>query len=157
MPRHARAQNTDKQSKAAQRARAGAKITHILPLDAQGRHTSPQYSSDWGCIEEGKLTKSCAAVLHVGDVSEHTGRAPPIKRARAADAPPRRFLSCPFEEKDEAKALGAKWDQAAKKWYIPDGLDAAPFAQWYDAPPDPAATGGEAKRQCQEAAAIVVD
>lgn len=29
------------------------------------------------------------------------------------------FLAVPFSEKDEAKALGAKWDGDIKKWYIP--------------------------------------
>jgi DNA helicase IV len=28
------------------------------------------------------------------------------------------FLECPFEEKDEAKALGARWDRTARKWYV---------------------------------------
>ena len=27
------------------------------------------------------------------------------------------FLNVPFEEKDKAKRLGAKWDFANKKWY----------------------------------------
>lgn len=43
---------------------------------------------------------------------------------------PRIDLFVPFEEKDEVKALGARWDQQAKKWYVPDGLDPGPFARW---------------------------
>lgn len=31
------------------------------------------------------------------------------------------FLNVPFSEKDEAKALGAKWDSSEKKWYAPNG------------------------------------
>ena len=27
------------------------------------------------------------------------------------------FLYCKFEEKEEIKCLGAKWDEVAKKWY----------------------------------------
>lgn len=38
------------------------------------------------------------------------------------------FLDVPFKEKDEAKALGARWDGGAKKWYVPDGKDLALFA-----------------------------
>ena len=30
------------------------------------------------------------------------------------------FLSVPFERKEEAKALGARWDREKKKWYAPD-------------------------------------
>ena len=43
------------------------------------------------------------------------------------------FLDVPFKEKDEAKALGARWDGGAKKWYVPDGKDLALFAAWLPA------------------------
>ncbi|RKZ52053.1 MAG: DNA primase, partial [Candidatus Parabeggiatoa sp. nov. 3] len=33
------------------------------------------------------------------------------------------FLDCPYSEKDEAKKLGAKFDWAEKKWFIPPGLE----------------------------------
>ena len=32
------------------------------------------------------------------------------------------YLAVPFEEKDEVKKLGAKWDNNEKKWYILDNL-----------------------------------
>lgn len=41
-----------------------------------------------------------------------------------------KFLKVPYAEKDEAKALGARWDGARKSWYVPDGKDEAPFARW---------------------------
>lgn len=28
------------------------------------------------------------------------------------------YLDCPYDQKDEAKALGAKWDKFKKKWYV---------------------------------------
>jgi hypothetical protein len=40
------------------------------------------------------------------------------------------FLKVPFAEKDQAKALGARWDAAQKKWYVPNGVDADLFARW---------------------------
>lgn len=40
------------------------------------------------------------------------------------------LLWVPFAHKDQAKALGAKWDRQAHAWYVPAGMDAAPFAQW---------------------------
>lgn len=40
------------------------------------------------------------------------------------------YLDVPFKEKDEAKALGARWDGGAKKWYVPDGKDLTPFNAW---------------------------
>lgn len=39
-------------------------------------------------------------------------------------------LVTPFAEKDEAKALGARWDAAKKCWYIVDVADLTPFARW---------------------------
>lgn len=44
-------------------------------------------------------------------------------------------LSCPYSEKDEAKARGARWDPGAKTWYIlvPQGGEATArveFARW---------------------------
>jgi exodeoxyribonuclease VII large subunit len=40
------------------------------------------------------------------------------------------FLDCPFSDKDEAKKLGAKFDWAEKKWFIPAGLEIEQFAKW---------------------------
>lgn len=39
-------------------------------------------------------------------------------------------LAVPFAEKDQAKALGARWDAARKCWYVQDAKDLAPFARW---------------------------
>lgn len=39
-------------------------------------------------------------------------------------------LKCPFSEKDQAKALGARWDPARKVWYVENAADLAPFARW---------------------------
>lgn len=39
-------------------------------------------------------------------------------------------LNVPFLEKDEAKRLGARWNNAAKRWYIPPGVDKTLFARW---------------------------
>ena len=40
------------------------------------------------------------------------------------------FLNVPYAEKDEAKRLGARWDPARKKWYVPNGVDAEQFSRW---------------------------
>ncbi|EIP5862260.1 DUF5710 domain-containing protein (plasmid) [Methylocaldum sp. MU1018] len=39
-------------------------------------------------------------------------------------------LQVPFDEKDEAKRCGARWDTASKVWYIPDGVDPKSFQRW---------------------------
>lgn len=40
------------------------------------------------------------------------------------------YLNVPFKEKDEAKELGARWDRSKRSWYVPAGVDVAPFAKW---------------------------
>jgi hypothetical protein len=39
-------------------------------------------------------------------------------------------LQCPFDEKDHAKALGARWDGLQRTWYVVDAPDLRPFAKW---------------------------
>jgi len=40
------------------------------------------------------------------------------------------FLNVPYAEKDEAKALGARWNPTKRRWYVPDGVATAAFAKW---------------------------
>lgn len=59
------------------------------------------------------------------------------KRAAATPRPETRgrnaalYLTVPFAEKNEAKALGAKWDATARKWYVPHGVDVNLFTPWW--------------------------
>jgi hypothetical protein len=39
-------------------------------------------------------------------------------------------LNVPFEEKEHAKRLGAKWDPTRKTWFVPDGTERALFTKW---------------------------
>lgn len=41
------------------------------------------------------------------------------------------YLNCPYAEKDECKALGGRWDNDAKKWYVPDDHDKDAFRDWW--------------------------
>lgn len=47
-------------------------------------------------------------------------------------------LKVPFNEKDQAKALGARWNAELKQWYVPQGIDSAPFAKWFTSSATPA-------------------
>lgn len=58
--------------------------------------------------------------------------APALKAVQAQSA--RHFIDVPYREKSEAKALGARWDRQAQSWYIPLGVDHAPFAKWRQEP-----------------------
>lgn len=40
------------------------------------------------------------------------------------------YLTVPFAQKDQAKALGARWDAAQRQWYVPSGLELEPFQPW---------------------------
>lgn len=40
------------------------------------------------------------------------------------------YIDCPYPEKNEAKALGAKWDNPNRSWYVPAGLDLNQFKKW---------------------------
>lgn len=62
------------------------------------------------------------------------------------------MLEVPIAQKDEAKALGARWDPDARSWYVPAGRDPSPFARWLpppvrtDGPTVPARLLGQAER-----------
>jgi len=40
------------------------------------------------------------------------------------------FLNVPYAEKDEARALGARWNPTKKRWYVPPGVALDAFAKW---------------------------
>ena len=52
----------------------------------------------------------------------------PYHRYNMADS--KTYLNVPFAQKDAAKALGARWDAANKKWYVPADKNIELFAQW---------------------------
>ncbi|MCM1494706.1 MAG: DUF5710 domain-containing protein [Bacteroides sp.] len=46
------------------------------------------------------------------------------------------LLNVPYAEKDEAKALGARWNPDLKKWYAPSPYKYPNFYKWMDLPRD---------------------
>ena len=56
------------------------------------------------------------------------------------------YLNVPYAEKDTAKALGARWDAANKKWYVPGGKDLALFSKWQTSQDIPSAPSNSAKK-----------
>ncbi len=48
------------------------------------------------------------------------------------------YLVSSFADKDRVKALGARWDPTRRQWFVPEGRDLAPFAQWLPAADVPA-------------------
>ncbi|WP_417814426.1 zincin-like metallopeptidase domain-containing protein [Thalassospira alkalitolerans] len=56
-----------------------------------------------------------------------------MSQASNQDANTKRiYLNVPFSEKDEAKALGAKWDRRAKAWYARNDMEIEPFKCWQE-------------------------
>jgi Domain of unknown function (DUF5710) len=40
------------------------------------------------------------------------------------------LLEVPFDEKNQVKALGGRWDAKKRKWFVPEGKDITPFKRW---------------------------
>lgn len=40
------------------------------------------------------------------------------------------YLVTAYADKDQVKALGARWDPARRQWYVPAGRDITPFTSW---------------------------
>jgi putative DNA primase/helicase len=53
-----------------------------------------------------------------------------MEEQNVSPTPERVYLAVPYKEKDQAKAHGAKWDKAEKKWYALTGVDIEPLSRW---------------------------
>src|SRR6516225_6281568 len=42
----------------------------------------------------------------------------------------RTYLAVPYEERDQAKAIGARWDAVKKAWYVGPGVEPEKIAKW---------------------------
>jgi hypothetical protein len=80
----------------------------------RGRHRSVKDNFCKECREIERAEDARAFMKHVREV----GRA--LDARREADGVAARvYLKVPYEQKDAAKALGAKWDGARKHWFAP--------------------------------------
>ncbi len=59
------------------------------------------------------------------------------------------YLAVPYDEKDDAKARGAKWDAREKAWYVPAGADLDAFKPWLPVTDSPVAieTDGDPREE----------
>lgn len=64
------------------------------------------------------------------DQARAASAAAPAAAAAHGDGAGRTMIDVSFKEKSQAKELGAKWDRQQQSWYVPAGVDAAPFAKW---------------------------
>lgn len=61
---------------------------------------------------------------------EQEGQPMTNRSDKPQQAPERKYLAVPYGERHVAKAAGAKWDAAAKSWYVGEGSDPAKLARW---------------------------
>ena len=63
-------------------------------------------------------------------------------------------LKVPFNEKDQAKSLGARWNAETKLWYVPVGVEIALFNKWLSSATNIALTQTTAETMAQAKADI---
>ncbi|MFL6633918.1 MAG: zincin-like metallopeptidase domain-containing protein [Massilia sp.] len=93
-------------------------------------------STDEDLVAAKKARKSAEAnmTLHDTDLQRRIEHAEgersrePVEQGAAGTA--KMLIVVPYKEKDEAKALGAKWDRRQQSWYVPADMDPAPFSKW---------------------------
>lgn len=93
---------------------------------------------DISAAKEARKTAEATATLNDSDmqrrIAEHERQqAQQVKDSQQAQAEPekqeRTYINVPYREKDEAKGLGARWDRQQQSWFVPPGVDTAPFAK----------------------------
>lgn len=66
------------------------------------------------------------------------------------------YLVSSFADKDRVKSLGARWDPARRQWYVPEGRELAPFAQWLPAAAAPEKSSSSALAHVSGSADLAV-
>ncbi|MBN8447961.1 MAG: hypothetical protein J0M13_02990 [Candidatus Accumulibacter sp.] len=93
---------------------------------------------DIATAREARKSADVAALLNDKDlqrqIAEHE-REQQTTQAGQASQSSKTWIDVPYPHKDEANALGARWDRQEQSWYVPASVDPAPFAQWTPAAP----------------------
>ena len=92
--------------------RARARLTLMSPAEAGARSSF---------IAQMRLPKSSAAAEGALERNQSTPAPAPASR---------HYLTASFHDKDEVKALGARFDIARRAWYVESGTDLTPFLTW---------------------------
>ncbi|WP_229458108.1 zincin-like metallopeptidase domain-containing protein [Massilia glaciei] len=104
------------------------------------RRNPDSTDEDISAAKEARKNAEFAATTNDADLQrriEFEERQRTLLQQAPADArrdAPKTLLTVPYKEKEEVKALGAKWDRKDQSWYVPQHLDAAPFAKWAQQP-----------------------
>jgi hypothetical protein len=121
----------------------------VKELKAEGTKRNVDLS---GCVEKSDLVAHLSAAYAAAKAGKlaRDGKEAQAKeaQAKAAEAKakakahpcPRKIvagvrnrnvpLMCPYGEKDDVKQLGGRWNNEERQWYVPAGLELAPFSRW---------------------------
>ncbi len=90
-------------------------------------------SEEIAAAREQRKTADLAVTIHDNDFQKKVmeiEQQQAQKKRQSGKTISKTIINVPFREKDAAKALGAAWDRGLQSWYIPVGVDPAPFDQW---------------------------
>lgn len=93
---------------------------------------SPQTHGDGRSVSSGSVVQSDRG--HDSSRETSSTSQEPTKSLNTNTASENRRLYVPFEQKDAASALGARWDKENKHWYAPAGSDLERFKPWLNEP-----------------------
>ena len=122
-----------KQQEQERQAITAERRTHQQEVPLQSRPSEQQMQDAPANVDIAPLQKwvtepdnkhSTAEQLSTGS-NQHQQQEVPVKSAQE-----KTYLAVPYEDKENAKALGAKWDGTAKSWYAPEGVDLTPLQKW---------------------------
>lgn len=120
-----------------------------------GSRRAGLFNRVWGALT-GRTGTERIATLWGLDANGQPTRKAPLRRQADAPAMPERsqadriYLTVPYAEKDQVKALGARFDGSQRSWYVPAGVNKAPFEAWLPdkaKPADPVAEFADAMRR----------
>jgi len=119
-------------------ANAHEQAAKLARIEEERVRSNPDSTAEEiAAAREARKSADLAAVLNDADIqrriAENTRESekPPVAAANETEPAKRTYLDVPFKEKDEAKALGARWDRQEQSWYLPAGIkDPASFAKW---------------------------
>ncbi len=111
----------------------GINRTLQFQYTSEGRNVT---SADGALIPVGATAAQASAIATAAVARAMTSIRESYGVVIAATQQVKQYINVPFAEKDEAKQLGARWDRQQQSWYVPNGVDVAPFAKWVqqDAP-----------------------
>jgi putative DNA primase/helicase len=90
-------------------------------------------AEDIAAAREQRKTADLAVTIHDSDFQKKVTeieQQQAQKKRQSGKTTSKTTINVPFREKNTAKALGAAWDRGLQSWYIPEGVDPAPFDQW---------------------------